>query len=116
MPMPPVPKSIKLRSEGGVAVQWSDGHSSVYPFDYLRKRCPCAQCREHPPQVVSADTPFHIVGREPIHPQGAETVGRYAIQFDWSDGHSSGIYTYEYLREICACPECIEKAAQPRSQ
>jgi DUF971 family protein len=104
--MLPVPKSIRLGSEGGVAVHWSDGHSSLYAYAYLRKKCPCAQCREHPPQVISDDHPFHVVGRDPIRPQGADPVGHYAIQFHWNDGHSSGIYTYEYLREICPCDGC----------
>ena len=35
-----------------------------------------------------------------------ELVGRYAIQFTWSDGHSTGIYSFETLREICPCPQC----------
>jgi DUF971 family protein len=37
-------------------------------------------------------------------------VGRYAIQFHWSDGHSTGIYTFEHLRELCTCPICTDNA------
>jgi DUF971 family protein len=34
-------------------------------------------------------------------------VGNYALQFGWSDGHNTGIYTFDYLRELCPCPQCI---------
>jgi DUF971 family protein len=112
--MPPVPKSIKLSAPGGVAIQWSDGHASIYESATLRKKCPCAQCRDNPPQVDSEDNPFRVIGREPIRVQSAEAVGRYAIQFFWNDGHSSGIYTYEYLREICRCQECSALSGQGR--
>jgi DUF971 family protein len=37
-------------------------------------------------------------------------VGRYAIRFHWSDGHSTGIYTFEHLRELCPCPICADNA------
>ena len=36
----------------------------------------------------------------------AEAVGNYAIRIQWSDGHSTGIYSYEHLRKVCPCPEC----------
>jgi DUF971 family protein len=35
-----------------------------------------------------------------------EAVGNYAIRIDWSDGHNSGIYSYDHFREICPCAEC----------
>ena len=35
-----------------------------------------------------------------------ETVGRYAVRLFWADGHSTGLYSFDYLREICSCPEC----------
>jgi DUF971 family protein len=41
-------------------------------------------------------------------------VGRYAISFGWSDGHSTGIYPYSYLLEMCECAECAAKAAGPK--
>jgi DUF971 family protein len=38
-----------------------------------------------------------------------ELVGQYALQFEWSDGHHTGIYSFEYLRELCPCPECKKR-------
>jgi len=47
-----------------------------------------------------------MFGSGPLKPQKAELVGRYALQIYWSDGHSSGIYTFDYLRGLCPCTEC----------
>lgn len=41
-----------------------------------------------------------------VSPLAIEPVGRYALRFQWSDGHATGIYTFEYLRELCPCPSC----------
>ena len=100
------PTAIKLSAPGGVAVTWSDGHVSVYPYDYLRKKCPCSTCRDTPPRIVTENDAFRLVGQQPIKPSGAEPVGRYAVLIRWNDGHYSGIYAYDYLREICPCPDC----------
>lgn len=104
--MEPFPKSIKLSAPGGVEVRWSDGHQAVYPYAYLRKQCPCAACRDRPPEVKTERDPFPIYGKGTIKPLGAEQIGHYAIQIRWNDGHSSGIYSFAYLREICPCEQC----------
>ncbi len=84
-----------------VRITWADGLQSHYPLDYLRKNCPCATCNEQrantdPLRVLSPDQ--IAVGKlEPNHP--VEMVGNYALQFFWADGHRTGIYTFEYLRE-----------------
>lgn len=99
------PLTIKRREEG-VSITWRDGHSAVYDFAYLRSRCPCAGCRRTPPKVVKADDPLKLLDDVPIHIDGAELVGNYAVQFFWNDGHSHGIYAFDYLRQICPCMEC----------
>jgi DUF971 family protein len=45
-----------------------------------------------------------------VHPLAITAVGGYAIQFDWSDGHNTGVYSYDYLRGICPCPHCARRA------
>jgi DUF971 family protein len=66
--------------------------------------CPCAQCR-----IVRAGegekkkSSLHILPgnfSEPLSVVHAELVGNYALRIDWSDQHSSGIYSFEYLREL----------------
>jgi DUF971 family protein len=48
----------------------------------------------------------------PPKPASAHAVGRYAIQFNWLDGHSGGIYSWEYLRRVCQCRECTFAAEE----
>lgn len=91
-----------------MTIQWGDGHRSIYPFDLLRKECPCAVCREA--RQATTNDPLNVV-TSAVRPgevtvTGAEQVGRYAVRFEWSDRHDTGIYSYEYLREICPCEAC----------
>jgi len=102
------PKTIQLHaSDNTLVIEWADGHRSLYPYQYLRDRCPCATCLdadEPPPPWETGPLPMY--GSGPLKPQKAEVVGRYALQIYWSDGHSSGIYTFDYLRDLCPCAEC----------
>ncbi len=105
------PKNIKL--VGGndtLTIQWSDGHQSAYPYRTLREKCPCATCTELGPPAHGAPSPFPMLGVKPLKPDRAELVGRYALQIYWNDGHSSGIYSFEFLRALCPCDECRAKS------
>jgi len=105
--MPPIPTKIKLAAGNNtLAIHWSDGHESAYPYRYLRSKCPCATCGEEAPVAEQAVGGLPILGQKPLHPERAELVGRYALQIYWSDGHSSGIYAFPYLRTLCPCPKC----------
>ena len=113
------PEKITLNKETRqLAVRWSDQHESAYPLDGLREACPCAMCRgghafmgpEHDPDLIELKPARSYEVRD------MQVVGNYALQFSWSDGHSSGIYTWAYLRRICPCPTCREErhaAQQP---
>jgi DUF971 family protein len=104
------PKTIKLAGGNDtLTIEWTDGHPSAYPYRYLRDRCPCATCSEMGPRPSPAAAPFPILGVKPLKPERAELVGRYALQIFWNDGHSSGIYSFDYLRESCPCDECAAK-------
>jgi len=105
-----IPKKIKLAAgNDALAIEWSDGHLSAYAYRYLRNKCPCATCSELGPPEQSVPSPFPILGVKPLRPERAELVGRYALQIYWSDGHSTGIYSFDYLRESCPCAECAAK-------
>jgi DUF971 family protein len=105
--MPPTPTKIKLAAGNNtLGIHWSDGHESAYPYRYLRSKCPCATCEEEAPVEEQAVGGLPILGQKPLHPERAELVGRYALQIYWSDGHSSGIYSFPYLRSLCPCPAC----------
>ena len=103
---------IELRKKGTerFTIRWADGHESVFEARYLRGRCPCAGC-------VSETTGRRLVFEEQVNPDvafaAARTVGNYALHFDWSDGHTTGIYSFDYLRRICPCPACAANGATP---
>lgn len=96
-------------------ITWGDQHRSVYPLKYLRAECPCAQCRTERQEAKADPNPFRVLNTgtspESWRIANLEEVGRYGLKFTWGDSHSTGIYTFEYLREICPCEAC--KAARP---
>lgn len=84
-------------------IRWKDGHVSEYEPRLLRLSCSCAACVDEMtgrPRLDPASVP------ENVHPRAIHYVGRYALRFDWSDSHSTGIYPFDYLRRICPCAEC----------
>ena len=90
-------------------INWNDGHESRYSFSGLRQACPCVDCsggHAHMGQPPDAgqirDAPVTELNLESI-----AAVGAYAIQISWSDGHSTGIYSWEWLRAACPCSECL---------
>jgi len=103
-PVPPVPIEITRANAADVAIRWSDGHEAVYPALYLRQACCCAPCLERPSGEGGGDAD-KTLDRD-VHPLAIHAIGTYAIQFEWSDGHSAGVYSYEYLRALCPCHEC----------
>jgi DUF971 family protein len=109
------PSSVKVHvSTGeGVEIAWGDGHSSRYSFVYLRDECPCAVCNDERAKKEQ-DQGKGVVAlpmyKEKVKARGAKPVGSYAIQIDFSDGHTTGIYSFDYLRSICPCAECKPKS------
>jgi DUF971 family protein len=110
--MPDDPKAFKLKNIAvagrELALAWADGHESFLGFDELRRACPCAVCRGHhgitpapdPLRVVTAPLAGEVTIRQ-LNP-----VGAYAVQIVWSDGHDTGIYSFETLRQACECAAC----------
>lgn len=91
-------------SENGVYISWNDGHTGFYPYRYLRGNCCCAGCVEEMTgnrRVGESDV------REDVDVVDWMQIGRYAVQFLWSDTHDSGIYPFDLLKKICRCNECV---------
>jgi DUF971 family protein len=94
------------RSAGEFAIDWTDGHRSVFRLAWMRNVCPCASCREERRQA-EADPLRLSLGPPPSAGfGGAELVGNYAIRFTWADGHGNGIYGFSSLRASCPCSAC----------
>ena len=87
-------------------IEWLDGHRSRLPLEDLRRECPCAVCREHrgvTPDPASSPDELPMLSTEAAAATAAATgfnyVGRYGIRITWADGHDTGIYVFEALRE-----------------
>jgi DUF971 family protein len=91
----------RLPDERRLRLTFTDGHSAEYGYDYLRGWCPCAGCQGHTFLKIRYQPPASPVTVESIQP-----VGNYAISLAFSDGHGTGIYRFDFLREICPCPKC----------
>jgi len=95
-----------------LTITWRDSHVSALSFNLLRKECPCATCTEERKNV----SPLKLVAGPILTQAGiekVEPVGRYALNFRFSDRHDTGIYTYEFLRGLCRCPACAGAAGKP---
>ena len=91
--VPPVPTEIKLHQRSRVMeVAFSDGKAFRLPFEFLRVYSPSAEVRGHGPGQEVLQT-----GKRDVDVLGLEPVGSYAVQPSFSDGHSTGIYSWEYL-------------------
>ena len=111
----PDPKSVKVNITAGtgVDIQWKDGHLSHYSFGFLRDACPCALCDDErskskrqpgeKPKNKPGELPMFKAAAKPL---AAEGVGKYAIKFTWNDSHDLGIYSWQFLRDVCPCEEC----------
>jgi DUF971 family protein len=101
--------SIKQTDADILNMSWDDGHVSPFTLRYLRDECPCAECKG---ETVLLHT-FHPSpqtekpGRYAV--KSIVSVGNYAIQITWGDGHETGLYAWDYLREICPCDECFQR-------
>jgi ATP-binding protein involved in chromosome partitioning len=102
------PTKIAQKDARTLSIKWADGVESDYEVRALRLACACAQCVDEwsgegrlDPAAVPAD----------VHPLRIESVGRYALQITWSDGHASGIYPFRRLRELTNAPHERGRAA-----
>lgn len=106
VPEGPRPEKVSQPVKEKIEIIWKDGHRSTYSGYDLRVACSCAQCvdetsgvRRLKPGIINKD----------VYPLSIVPIGRYALKFDWSDGHNTGIYTFEHLRSLCGCAECLEQ-------
>ncbi len=93
------PLQIIEESDSEITIAWSDALETVYRAADLRRQCPCAGCvnewtgeRTLKPETVTEGLSFSSIA----------VVGRYALNFNFSDGHDTGIFSFKYLREIGA--------------
>ena len=101
--MPVQPTKLALLPDGTLRIDWSDGAARVYAVRQLRDGCPCATCRELrllPPKPAPLLPVLSTAEARPLTLLGMKPVGHYAYAIDFSDGHDTGIYTFDLLREL----------------
>lgn len=103
------PTGITLnKNEGYLEIDWDDGVVCQYPLSQLREACPCVECRGGHEFMGAAYDPEYLLELKPkrsYQMTDLAMVGNYAIQPTWDDGHSTGIYTWDYLRRLCPAEE-----------
>lgn len=87
----------QLTQEGMVVIDWDSGETFRYTMEYLRVACPCADCRGHTPSQRKL-----IDGKQEVRIDRILPVGHYAVKLFFSDGHDSGVYSWETLHDLGA--------------
>ncbi len=117
---PAEPEHIAISKSRGIKIDWTDGHHSDFPLALLRDKCPCATCTgahgttPQPSNYMAGEEPKEMfpMFKPALRMTQVEEMGRYAIRIVWSDGHSTGIYSYDHLRAICPCAACRARATE----
>jgi len=106
------PQRVEIQRDR-ILIQWDDGHSGIHLSKVLREGCPCANCvdewtgqRKIAPGSIS----------DSVRIMEANPVGNYAVSIAFSDGHNTGIYRFEILRQLCSCQECTATKAGESAQ
>ena len=95
------PVKIKVKDKTNLYVQWDDNSESTISMKYLRNECPCASCKGETILLKTYRPPKPAVITPDMYKiKNIDTVGEYAIKITWQDGHDTGIYTWEYLKEL----------------
>ena len=104
----PLKVRVKKTEGTGVEIDWRDGHRSSWNFRWLRDACPCATCHDERQQAGRAPGKAKPKAQAllqmyeaPPRPVEVTPVGKYALRFKWNDGHEAGLYSWDYLRNVC---------------
>jgi DUF971 family protein len=101
--MPATPTKLEITPANRLRITWSDAHVRDYSFRELRDKCPCATCREERNAPPPSPLQLPIISEaqaQPLRIAGMKPVGNYAYSIEFSDGHDTGIFTLESLRNL----------------
>ena len=99
------PRQLNKTDQRTLKIEWDDGYCQELSYWQLRRACPCASCRkkeeEESPPVPSSSLPVLTAAEAaPLEIVSMRPVGNYAYNIQFSDGHSTGIYTLQLLRSL----------------
>lgn len=96
--MSTAPEALRaVLAEQAIEIRWNGGLMAKIPFRELRGLCPCANCVN---ELTGERIFFADQASQDIRPKKMELVGNYATRIHWSDGHHTGLYTWDYLKEL----------------
>ena len=98
------PKAVNINEDGTLSIAWMDGSTTKHSMAQLRKECPCANCRIEREKISKPGPVLRVIDSSTPALKHAEVieyspVGRYALSFVFNDGHSTGIFTFDFLKE-----------------
>ena len=90
-------KDIRQKDDRTLAITWTDNKTQNFDVVALRRKCPCASCIDEwtHKQILKPDSV-----PDTVRPVKIDSVGSYALQIAFNDGHKTGIYTFQMLRDI----------------
>jgi DUF971 family protein len=95
-----------------LAIAWNDGQESFFKLEHLRRGCPCAVCQGEADVLGSVERPERTFQENSFRLQTLRSVGGYALQPLWQDGHSTGLFSFSYLRQLDSRPGASVKSAE----
>jgi len=95
------PKKISISDDDKLHIIWDDDSETKISLKYLRDECPCAGCKGETILLKTYRPPAPTVVTPQMYKiKNIEVVGGYAIQITWQDGHNTGIYSWDYLKQL----------------
>ncbi len=97
------PTELKFVEDSALLIEWNDGQRRRYPFSYMRNHCPCATCRRQEPTEKADPMQLTVLSPAELKPVKIEKMslaGNYAYRITFNDGHNTGLFTFELLREL----------------
>lgn len=98
------PRDLQLNVEKGqIVIEWMDGGRTLHSMSQLRRDCPCATCNTEREKIAKPGPSLRVISSStPVVSEARivefSPVGRYALSFLFNDGHSTGIYTFDFLK------------------
>lgn len=95
------PKQVKIFKKNNIKITWEDSSETILSLKYMRDECPCAGCKGETILLKTYRPPTPtVVTPEMYKVKNIEVVGGYAIQITWQDGHNTGIYSWDYIKQL----------------
>ena len=95
------PNQIKILKKDKLRITWEDSTEIILSLKYMRDQCPCAGCKGETILLKTYRPPAPtVVTPEMYQVKNIEVVGDYAIQITWKDGHNTGIYSWDYIKQL----------------